>query len=58
MAVMTRKCCSSNTSKKFYLNFTLDINDNKPQFSQQTYEINIQENQEAGVLIGKVSQPF
>ena len=55
---MTRKCCSSNTSKKFYLNFTLDINDNKPQFSQQTYEINIQENQEAGVLIGKVSQPF
>ena len=55
---MTRKCCNSNTSKNSYLNFTLDINDNKPQFSQQTYEINIQENQEAGVLIGKVSQPF
>ena len=35
----------------------LDINDNKPQFSPKpTYEINIQENQEAGVLIGKVSQ--
>ena len=33
----------------------LDINDNKPQFSPKpTYEINIQENQEAGVLIGKV----
>ena len=58
MAVMTRKCCNSNTSKNSYFNFTLDINDNKPQFSQQTYEINIQENQEAGVLIGKVSQPF
>ena len=36
----------------------LDINDNKPQFSQPTYEINIQENQEAGALIGKVSQLF
>lgn len=36
----------------------LDINDNKPQFSQPTYEINIQENQEAGALIGKVSQHF
>ena len=35
----------------------LDINNNKPQFSPKpTYEINIQENQEAGVLIGKVSQ--
>ena len=55
---MTRKCWNSNTSKNSYFNFTLDINDNKPQFSQQTYEINIQENQEAGVLIGKVSQPF
>ena len=36
----------------------LDINDNKPQFSQPSYEINIQENQEAGVLMGKVSQLF
>ena len=34
----------------------LDINDNRPDFSQSSYEINIPENQLAGVQIGQVSQ--
>jgi len=33
----------------------LDVNDNKPQFSNTSYEFEIQENQPAGVSIGKVS---
>ena len=33
----------------------LDINDNRPDFSQSSYEINIPENQLAGVQIGQVS---
>ena len=33
----------------------LDINDNRPDFSQSSYEINIPENQIAGVQIGQVS---
>ena len=36
----------------------LDINDNRPDFSQSSYEINIPENQLAGVQIGQVSQPI
>ena len=34
----------------------LDINDNRPDFSQSSYEINIPENQLAGMEIGRVSQ--
>ena len=34
----------------------LDLNDNRPDFSQSSYEINIPENQLAGVQIGQVSQ--
>ena len=36
----------------------LDINDNRPDFSQSSYEIDIPENQLAGVQIGQVSQLF
>ena len=34
----------------------MDINDNRPDFSQSSYEIDIPENQLAGVQIGQVSQ--
>ena len=36
----------------------LDINDNRPDFSQSSYEINIPENQLAGMEIGRVSQSY
>ena len=46
-----------STSADIIVNL-LDINDNRPDFSQSSYEINIPENQLAGVQIGQVSQSF
>ena len=36
----------------------LDLNDNKPQFTESSYEINIPENQLAGEQIGKVRPKY
>ena len=33
----------------------LDVNDNKPQFTENSYEFDIPENEEAGTIIGKIS---